>query len=208
MDKPEVCDTPATGGNSAEIEPEISTSLHTALEDLQATAQLQAGDILVVGASSSEIVGARIGTATSLQIGEAVVSAILAFTDPLGIDVAFQCCEHLNRSLVVEQSVAQAHRLEVVQAVPIPGAGGAVAAAAYFRYQQPCLVAEICGDAGIDIGDTFIGMHLRRVVVPLRGRVKEIGQAHLTMAMTRSPLVGGSRAVYDVTEAQRRIGKA
>ncbi|WAH39319.1 TIGR01440 family protein [Alicyclobacillus dauci] len=175
------------------------------MEDLQAAANLGPGQILIVGASSSEVMGKRIGTSTSMAVGRLIVDTVLSCAQPLGFAVAFQCCEHLNRSIVVERSVATHHGLQQVSAVPVPGAGGAVAAAAYFAFTDPVLVETITADAGIDIGDTFIGMHLKRVAVPLRGRVREIGQAHVTMARTRPPLIGGSRAVYDVAEARERL---
>jgi uncharacterized protein (TIGR01440 family) len=206
----DTCDSPIPDGdgrnqNRSAVDPALQQVLIACLEDLQAVAQLEAGQLLVVGASSSEVIGQRIGTATSMEIGRLIVETILSFARRHGFDVAFQCCEHLNRSLVVEKVVQQMHGFERVQAVPIPGAGGAVASAAYFQFQDPCLVSSITADAGIDIGDTLIGMHLKRVAVPVRGRFQSIGEAHVTMARTRPPLVGGSRAVYDKEEALRRI---
>ncbi|WP_145614678.1 DUF436 family protein, partial [Bacillus licheniformis] len=52
-------------------------------------------------------------------------------------------------------------------------------------------------DAGIDIGDTFIGMHLKPVAVPVRVSQKQLGEAHVTLARTRPKLIGGVRAVYE-----------
>jgi len=177
------------------------------LQDLQSVAPLGSGDVLVVGASSSEIMGQRIGTATSLLVGRAVVDTVLTFTELVGCEVAFQCCEHLNRALVVTTSLAQARGYQRVTALPVPGAGGSVAACAFTSLPRACLVEVVQADAGVDIGDTFIGMHLRRVVVPVRGRHTEIGAAHVTMATTRPPLIGGVRAVYDEIEAAQRMAK-
>lgn len=202
------CDGPSGGesrGSDAVQLSQIREEVATCLRDLQKIANLGANKLFVVGASSSEIAGFRIGSRTSLEIGGAVVDEVLKFQADVGCDVAFQCCEHLNRSLVVEQSVATRLGLPLVSAIPVPGAGGAVAAEAYFRFAQPCLVEQISADAGIDIGDTFIGMHLKRVAVPVRGTQPVVGSAHVTMATTRPPLVGGVRAVYELEEARKRL---
>jgi uncharacterized protein (TIGR01440 family) len=184
---------------------EAMQRLMECLSDLQTIAQLGPGRLLVVGASTSEIVGHRIGTATSVEVGQSVVHGVLQFAGQVGCDVGFQCCEHLNRCVVLSKSVARARGYRQVTAIPVPGAGGAVAAVAYFALNEACLVEAVEADAGIDIGDTLIGMHLRRVAVPVRGRHTEIGGAHVTMASSRPPLVGGTRAVYDVEEAWKRI---
>jgi uncharacterized protein (TIGR01440 family) len=184
---------------------EVEQAVRECLDDLQAAAQLGPGRVLVVGASTSEIAGHRIGTATSVALGRAVVRAVLAFVREAGCDVAFQCCEHLNRALVVARDAQRRYGWREVTAVPVPGAGGAVAACAFFELEDACLVEAIEADAGIDIGDTLIGMHLRRVAVPVRGRRTTVGMAHVVMARTRPPLWGGVRAVYDVEEARRRI---
>ncbi|WP_236613890.1 TIGR01440 family protein [Alicyclobacillus acidoterrestris] len=193
------------GTSVADLLSGVSHTLRGLLDDLQAAANLRPGQMVVVGASSSEVQGQRIGTATSLAVGEAIVDTVLAWATELGLTVAFQCCEHLNRALVVSRSTAVARNLEEVSAVPVPGAGGAVAATAYFRLEDACLVRAVQADAGIDIGDTFIGMHLKPVVVPVRGRTRELGAAHVTMARTRPPLIGGARAVYDVETARQRL---
>lgn len=184
---------------------DIRQSLSISLEDIQQFAGLREGSLFVVGASSSEVMGSRIGTSTSMEVGFLVVDVILDFVRRVGCDVAFQCCEHLNRSLVVERAVQQARQYVEVTAIPVPGAGGAVAAAAYASMADPVLVANVSANAGIDIGDTLIGMHLQAVAVPVRGRLREIGHAHLTMATTRPPLVGGTRAVYDPAAARHRL---
>lgn len=183
----------------------LRLELQECLDDLQAEAHLGQGQLLVVGASSSEILGRRIGTQTSMEVGRILVETVLAFTAIAGCDVAFQCCEHLNRSLVVTRQTALRNGWQLVSAIPVPGAGGAVAANAFFSLEDACLVESVAADAGLDVGDTLIGMHLRRVAVPVRGRRTNVLSAHVTMARTRPPLVGGQRAVYDVEEARRRL---
>lgn len=155
------------------------------------------GDILVVGCSSSEILGDRIGTFSSYEVGEEVLLAIKNETDRNNIFLACQCCEHLNRALVVERELAIRDGLEIVSAVPKPKAGGSFATAAYKHFKDPVLVEYIKADLGLDIGDTFIGMHLKHVAVPLRLTKKKIGQAHISQAYTRPKFIGGIRARYE-----------
>lgn len=185
---------------------DVRAQLEECLADLQAVAELGPGDVLVVGASTSEVAGERIGTAGSVELGRTIAMTVLDFTARCGCDAAFQCCEHLNRALVVPRRVARERGLREVSAVPVPGAGGAVAAWAYALLEDACLVEGMKAEAGIDIGDTLIGMHLRSVAVPVRGRRTEVGRAHVVMARTRPPLIGGVRAVYDKEELRRRLG--
>ena len=152
--------------------------------------------LLVVDCSSSEIAGGVIGHASTYELGEAVARAALECGKELGFACAFQCCEHLNRSLVVERDVAEARGLQIVCAVPRPKAGGSLATAAYKAMREPVLVETIAADAGLDIGQTLIGMHLRRVAVPVRLSRKTVGEALITAARTRPPLIGGERARY------------
>nr|NNM90477.1 TIGR01440 family protein [Bacilli bacterium] len=166
------------------------------VEELIEQASLGQNDVLVIGASSSEVIGERIGTSGSMQVARALVEGILASTKPRGIFVAFQCCEHLNRALVVERTLLERERLDEVSVVPVAKAGGAVASTAYQLYQDPVLVEHIVAKAGIDIGDTLIGMHIRHVAVPVRLTRSSIGQAHLVAARSRPKLIGGQRAVY------------
>ena len=163
----------------------------------EAMAKLQPGDLLVVGCSSSEITGSRIGTDSRPETAEEVFSGIHDALEEKGIFLAAQCCEHLNRALVVEKDYAKAHGLEIVNAIPQPKAGGSFATAAYKGFRRPCLVEAVCADAGLDIGGTLIGMHLRRVAVPVRLSLDHIGDAILIAARTRPKYVGGARAVYD-----------
>jgi uncharacterized protein (TIGR01440 family) len=179
---------------------EVKAQLRQALDELQSVAQLDSDQILVVGASTSEVIGKKIGTAGSQEVAAAIVEAVLEARETYGFHVAFQCCEHLNRALVVERETVKAFRLEEVTVVPVPGAGGAVASTAYRKLNRPAIVETIQAHAGIDVGDTFIGMHLRPVAVPVRPSVRQIGNAHLTMARTRPKLIGGARAVYVLEE--------
>ncbi len=185
-------------GQTGDME-QIEQSVYAALTELIETAGLQQDQILVVGASSSEIRGRRIGTAGSLAIARAVVTGALRARDHALCHICFQCCEHLNRALVTERRTLREHRLEEVAAVPMPQAGGAVAAVAYRTLDDAVLVEQVAAHAGIDIGDTLIGMHLRRVAVPVRLRIERIGAAHLTAARTRPKLIGGERAFYHDT---------
>ena len=153
--------------------------------------------LLVIGGSSSEMAGGTIGHQSTYELGEALAQAALDLAKERGFAVAFQCCEHLNRALVVEREIAERHHLDVVCAVPQPKAGGSLATAAWRRMQDPVLVERIEADAGLDVGLTLIGMHLRRVAVPIRLSVQKIGCATVTAARTRPKLIGGERAKYE-----------
>jgi len=152
--------------------------------------------LLVIGGSSSEIAGGMIGHNSTYVLGEALANAAMDAAEKHGFALAFQCCEHLNRSLVVERATAEKYGYEIVCAVPQPKAGGSLATAAYRRMQDPVLASAVSADAGIDVGLTLIGMHLRRVAVPIRLPVKQIGEALVTAARTRPALIGGERAKY------------
>ena len=168
-----------------------------AAAELLNAAKLKKGDLLVVGCSSSEIGGSRIGSDSRPETAEAVFSAIHEIAEESGVFLAAQCCEHLNRALVVEEAYAEAHGLEIVNAVPQPKAGGSFATAAYKGFEDPVLVEKVRADAGLDIGGTLIGMHLKLVAVPVRLSLDRIGEAILLAARTRPKYVGGARAVYD-----------
>ncbi len=152
--------------------------------------------LLVVGCSTSEIAGGTIGKASVPELGTAVAKTAIEAAAENGAAIAFQCCEHLNRALVMEREVAEKYGCEEVCAVPHPKAGGSCASAAYRLMKDPVLVEAVCADAGIDIGNTLIGMHLKAVAVPVRLSVKTIGEAPLTAAVTRPRLIGGERAKY------------
>ena len=168
-----------------------------ATEELVETAKLKAGDLFVVGCSSSEITGAKIGTDSKPETADEVFRGVYEVLKGKGIYLAAQCCEHLNRALVVEADYAEKHGIETVNAVPQPKAGGSFATAAYKGFDRPVLVETVQASAGLDIGGTLIGMHLKRVAVPVRLSLDHIGNAILLAARTRPKFVGGSRAVYD-----------
>ncbi|MFZ5943932.1 MAG: TIGR01440 family protein [Bacillota bacterium] len=175
---------------------EIKVQTAQAVEGLLQAADLKPQQVLVVGCSTSEVAGSKIGSAGSYEIAEAIMSQILPSLKKRGVYLAVQCCEHLNRALVVEREAACKYNWEEVSAVPQQNAGGSLATAAYNNFSDPILVEEIKAHGGIDIGDTFIGMHLKKVAVPIRLEIKSIGHAHLTLAKTRPKLIGGERAKY------------
>ena len=174
---------------------EIREQAAAACRELCERAGLRKGQILVVGCSSSEICGSRIGTDSSPETGEAVFSGIYEVLQEKGIYLAAQCCEHLNRALIIEQEAVLGR--EIVNVVPRPKAGGSFATAAYHHFRHPVAVEEIHADAGLDIGSTLIGMHLKRVAVPVRLENNRIGQACVTAARVRPKFIGGERAGYD-----------
>jgi uncharacterized protein (TIGR01440 family) len=174
----------------------IGRQVHQAAIELLQAANLKPGQILVVGGSTSEVLGYRMGTAGNVEVAVQLLSNILQVASEFRVEMAVQCCEHLNRVLVVEHSVADQYGLEVVSVIPLPKAGGALAATAFEVFRDPVVVERIRAHAGIDIGGTLIGMHLRPVAVRVHSQVKQIGAAHLTMACTRPKLVGGERAEY------------
>lgn len=176
---------------------EIKAQTHQAVKELLETAKLKEGQILVVGCSSSEIGAYRIGSHSSGEIGQAVFEAIQEELNPKGIYLAAQCCEHLNRAIIIEEAAAEKYGWEPVNVVPRLKAGGSFATAAYHGFRHPVAVEHIKAHAGIDIGDTLIGMHLRNVAVPVRIGTKEIGGAHVVCARTRLKYIGGERAGYD-----------
>ena len=167
-----------------------------ALELIEA-ADLKKGQILVIGCSSSEIVGETIGHGSSLTAAEAVFEALYPILREKGIYLAAQCCEHLNRALIIERECAEKYGLEPVCVVPQPKAGGSFATTAWSRFENPVAVEHIRAHAGLDIGGTLIGMHLRDVAVPVRLSVDHIGSAILLAARTRPKYIGGIRAKYE-----------
>ncbi len=175
---------------------EIEKNSKKVILELIEKAQLTSGDTLVIGCSSSEVVGGVIGKNSSFDIAKAIVDAILPVLNDKGINLAAQCCEHLNRALVINKPVATSNRLEIVNVRPMPKAGGSFATAVFEALPSPCVVEEIKADAGLDIGNTLIGMHLKAVAVPIRLENNRIGSAPITAAYTRPKYIGGSRAVY------------
>ena len=175
---------------------EITKQANTVVTELLEQAKMKPGSLLVIGCSSSEMVGQRIGKGSSMEAAQAAFKGIYPVLQENGIHLAVQCCEHLNRSLIMEREVAEARGYEIVNVMPQPHAGGSFAVTAWNTFKDPVAVETIVADAGIDIGSTLIGMHLRRVAVPVRTSVKYIGEAVVVCARTRAKYVGGPRAIY------------
>ena len=179
---------------------EITEQSRQAVSEIINAAGLSEGSLFIIGCSSSEVLGSRIGTATNMDSAKAIYDGIIPTLSDHGILAAAQCCEHLNRALVVERETMRRFGFEQVNAIPQPNhAGGAFATECYNRFKDPVLVESVnaMGDAGIDIGGTMIGMHIRSVVVPLRISLNKIGEAHIICARRRPKYVGGSSAIYD-----------
>lgn len=167
--------------------------------ELITAANLKEGQLLVVGCSTSEVLGHRIGSFSSAEAGQAIFDGIWKATRDRGIELAAQCCEHLNRALIMEETAIAKRNLEPVNVVPQPKAGGSFATAAYHSFSAPAAVEAVRADAGLDIGDTLIGMHLKQVAVPLRLSVSLLGSARVVAARTRPKYIGGERARYDTS---------
>ncbi len=175
---------------------QIKQQTKQGLTELLEQAHLEAGDIFVLGLSTSEVRGGQIGEDSSIEIGRAIVKTIIDTLKPLGIHLAVQGCQHLNRALVVEKAVAKEYGLEQVMVYPQIHAGGAGQIAAFENFEEPIEVEHIQANAGMDIGDTAIGMQVKFVQVPVRTSVKTIGQAHTTYLSSRPKYIGGPRAKY------------
>lgn len=171
--------------------------LTTITQEVLAKAQLKAGDIFVLGCSTSEIAGGVIGKNSSQEIGEWVVETLLAILSEQQIFLAVQGCEHLNRALVVERAAQERYNLEEVDVVPQLHAGGACSVAAFRYFTEPVEVEHLVAKAGIDLGDTSIGMHIKHVQVPIRPSIRELGGAHVTALYSRPKYIGGPRAKYE-----------
>lgn len=175
---------------------DIRKQANDAVRELLDAARLEEGDIFIVGCSTSEIMGEHIGKGSSLDAAKAVYDGIYPALRERGVYLAAQCCEHLNRAVIVERE-ALLPGTEICNVVPRLHAGGAFAMTVYENAEHPVAVEEIRAAAGMDIGDTLIGMHLKRVAVPVRISVKRIGEANLVCARTRPKFIGGARAEYD-----------
>ncbi len=173
----------------------IKNECKNAISELIEVAKLNKGDILVVGCSTSEVVGSKIGTNSDVDTASEIFSGIYEVLCERGIFLAVQCCEHLNRAIVVEREAVP--YAEYVNVVPQKKAGGSLATIAYQSFKCPVVVESIKADAGIDIGGTLIGMHLKAVAVPVRLSVSKIGQANIICARTRAKFIGGARAIYN-----------
>lgn len=175
---------------------DIMVQARTVVTELLDQAKLKPGSLFVIGCSSSEMVGKRIGKGSSMDAAQAAFRGIYPVLQENGIHLAVQCCEHLNRALIMERSVAERKGYEIVSVMPQPHAGGSFAVTAWNTFEDPVAVETIQADAGMDIGGTLIGMHLRRVAVPVRTSLDHIGEAIVLCARTRPKYIGGPRAMY------------
>lgn len=175
----------------------LKKQAYDAAKEILEIGKCKAGDLFVVGCSTSEVLGDKIGTASSPETAQAVFAGIYQAVQEKQVYLAAQCCEHLNRALIIEEEAARKFGYEEVNVVPQPKAGGSFATAAYHAFVHPTAVEHIKASAGMDIGDTLIGMHLKDVAVPVRISQKQIGSAHVVCARTRAKFIGGVRAIYD-----------
>ncbi len=180
---------------SRDLIAEVEQEAARAAQELAEAAHLRRGQIVVVGCSTSEVVGHRVGSWSTPEAADAIFRGLNSVFAPLGVYIAAQCCEHLNRALIVEHAAAP--DAEVVNVLPQPKAGSSFATAAYQAFRHPVALEEIRADAGLDIGGTLIGMHLKKVAVPVRLAQDHIGQAIVLAARTRPKFIGGERAIYD-----------
>lgn len=181
---------------SRELYAEIKKEAETAISELVSESKIKAGEIMVVGCSSSEILGSKIGKGSSYNAAVAAFEGIYPKLNECKVYLAAQCCEHLNRAIVIEREAAEKYGFEIVAVVPKPKAGGSFATVSYERMKDPVMVEYVTAHAGIDIGGTLIGMHLKRVAVPVRLSVSKIGEANIICARTRPKYIGGERAEY------------
>ncbi len=176
---------------------EITLQARNAATELIERSAIKKGQIMVIGCSTSEIQGYDLGSHSGPEVGKAVLEGILPVAKEHGIYLAAQCCEHINRAIIIEEEAMEKYRLEQVNAVPQPKAGGSFATALYGALESPVAVEDVKAHAGLDIGGVLIGMHLKEVAVPMRLTTKHIGNALIIAARTRPKFTGGERAVYD-----------
>ncbi|MDT2736588.1 TIGR01440 family protein [Enterococcus pseudoavium] len=174
----------------------LQEQLTTIVTDVLTAADLKAGDVFVLGCTTSEIVGGTIGKNSSQEVGQWVIESLKAILDPKQIYLAVQGCEHINRAVVVERALAEKKDWEIVSVKPALHAGGSCSVAAFEQFSDPVEVEHIVAQAGVDIGDTAIGMHVKYVQVPVRPSIKELGGAHVTALRSRPKYIGGPRATY------------
>lgn len=180
----------------------IRTQISQLLKEYEQQVEFKSGQLFVVGCSTSEVKGSKIGTAGSMEIAKVLYDELEAFAKKHEIYLVFQGCEHINRALTLEYEAAEKYGLEPVGVVPVQKAGGSMAAYAYTKLKNPVVVEHVSAHGGIDIGQTFIGMHLKEVVVPVRTSIRQIGEAFVTAAKVRPKLIGGERAVYVQQESK------
>ncbi len=184
----------------AEIQ-HIAEELEIILAEMVERQAPQDDDIFVIGCSTSEVIGQRIGKAGSPDVAALLFPVLRRFAAEHHLHLAFQCCEHLNRSLVVERETMRRFGLTEVCAVPHVRAGGSMASHAYRHFTNPVLVEGVQAGYGLDIGETMIGMHMRPVAVPMRLAHRSIGEARANPSFSRPRLIGGVRARYTLEEA-------
>lgn len=175
---------------------DIQSQVKEAVSELLSSFPMSNKQILVIGTSTSEVLGKHIGSSGSQEVAQAIYQGLIEARGNMGFHLAFQGCEHINRALIVEKATAEQFNLDIVTVVPAIKAGGAMATYAFYQLKEPVVVEFIKADAGIDIGNTLIGMHLKHVAVPVRTSVKKVGEANITVARTRPKLIGGERAMY------------
>lgn len=175
---------------------ELQKSLSQLLSEIEQQVTFREHQLFVVGCSTSEVLGKRIGTAGAMDVAQVLYKELNHFAKKHGLYLVFQGCEHINRALTMEAAAAEKYRLEPVHVVPVNTAGGSMSAYAYTQLENPVVVESVQAHAGLDIGQTLIGMHLKAVVVPIRTSVKMLGEAVVTVATTRPKLIGGVRAQY------------
>ncbi|MBR6728894.1 MAG: TIGR01440 family protein [Clostridia bacterium] len=176
---------------------QITEQARLAIAELLIAAKAKKGDLCIIGCSTSEVDGGKIGKASNIEVAQALWQGIAPLLKEKGIYLAAQCCEHLNRAVILEKEAADRFGYEAVNVLPQPKAGGSFATTAYNEMENPVAVEAVRADLGIDIGGTLIGMHLKPVAVPVRLSIDTIGEAHILCAHTRPKFVGGSRAHYD-----------
>ncbi|TMN22002.1 TIGR01440 family protein [Lentibacillus cibarius] len=182
--------------DASNLHEQVKADVDLIVNEWAASGHLRASDLVVVGCSTSEVAGERIGTSGSEELASIIYEALTSLQTETGINLAFQSCEHLNRALVMERETLKRHQFQEVTAVPVPKAGGSMASYAYKSMKDPVVAETVTADHGIDIGETMIGMHLRPVAIPLRLKHRTVGNARVTTARTRPKLIGGKRAVY------------
>ncbi|MUK89645.1 TIGR01440 family protein [Ornithinibacillus sp. L9] len=178
----------------------IQENLDAVVSEWLQTSYLHEDDLFVIGCSTSEVAGKKIGTAGSEEIAAHIFNAMQTLNEKTVVHLAFQCCEHLNRAIVMERSTMKQYQLDEVSVIPVPSAGGSMASYAYKHFHDPVVVESVQAHAGIDIGETMIGMQLKHVAVPIRLNQRYIGNARVNAARTRPKLIGGKRAVYELTK--------
>lgn len=171
-------------------------NINTLLDELVAADFFKPGQLCVIGCSTSEVIGERIGTHSSDEVAEQFFEAFNRIHKETGVDFCFQGCEHINRAITMERSVQQRYGFEVVSVVPVKGAGGSMSSTAYRHFEDPVVVEHVSCDCGIDIGQTLIGMHIKHVQIPVRVATKKVGEAVVTIATHRPKLIGGPRSQY------------